>query len=165
MSRSCFVRRMWGKPGGERLVFPGDGHIGVSSGWRASAVNCESVSEQRCKARKSKDTPIRSSVLFTRHPHPPTPYVLRAWWTSSTGTEEASGCPPVGGRRRLEGSVPRGRGFGFARVTSISPRTTVNPLILHPAALQWSERASIQQTNKSKDGQSLGVDVMLLIEE
>ena len=27
-------------------------------------------------------------------PHPPTPYVLRAWWTSSTGTEVASGCPP-----------------------------------------------------------------------
>ena len=55
----------------------------------------------------------------------------------------------VGGRRRQEGSVPRGRGFGFARAMSISPRTTVIPLILHPTALQWSERAeraSFQQT-------------------
>ena len=30
----------------------------------------------------------------------------------------------VSGRRRLEGCVPRGRGFSFARATSISPRTT-----------------------------------------
>ena len=61
----------------------------------------------------------------------------------------------VGGRRRLERSVSRRRGLGFARVTSISPRTTVTPLILYPAALQWSERAervSIQQTNKENSG-------------
>ena len=58
----------------------------------------------------------------------------------------------VGGRRRLEGCVPPGRGLGFARATSISPRTNVTPLILHPAALQWSEwteRASFQQTELS----------------
>ena len=27
-------------------------------------------------------------------PHPARPYVLRPWWTSSTGKEAASGCPP-----------------------------------------------------------------------
>ena len=42
-------------------------------------------------------------------------------------------------------------GFGFARATSISSRTTVTPLVPHPAALHWSERAeraSFQQTKK-----------------
>ena len=38
----------------------------------------------------------RSLRLSSPHvlPHPPTSYVLRAWWTSSTGTETTSSCPP-----------------------------------------------------------------------
>ena len=47
-------------------------------------------------------------------PHPPTPYVIWAWWTSSIGTEPASGCapdsrqpPPAGGMR------PSWPGFGL----------------------------------------------------
>ena len=36
--------------------------------------------------------------------------------------------------------LPPGRGFGFARATSISPRTT-SPPILHPIVLQWSDRS------------------------
>ena len=97
-------------------------------------------------------------------PHPPMPYVIRAWWTSSTGTAATSSCPrTVGGRRRLGGCVPvavragglpPGRGFGFTRATSIS--TTQNhshPVILHPKALQWSEQAertSIQQKKRRR---------------
>ena len=58
----------------------------------------------------------------------------------------------IGGRRRLEECVPRGRGFWLRPATSISPRTTVT-LVLLPATLQWSERAeraSIQQINQTK---------------
>ena len=76
---------------------------------------------------------------------------------SSTGTEATSSCPrTVSGRRQLEGcfpvavrtgGLPPGRGFGFARETSFSLRTTVNPFILHPIARQWSEQAEGLQSN------------------
>ena len=77
----------------------------------------------------------------------PTPYVLQAWWTSSTETEAASGCPPDSRRPPPAGGMtgffasPRRRPF---LPGPLSPP----PLFPHPAALQWferTERASFQQ--------------------
>ena len=101
--------------------------------------------------------------------HPPFSmlYVIRAWWTSSTG-EATSGCPPdvaaAAGWRDASQLLfalmaylwP---GFGFARAKSIPPRTTVIPLTLHPIALQWSGRtegASIQQKKQGSQMMSIG---------
>ena len=78
-----------------------------------------------------REQPIRPFVLSTRHP------------PSSNALCPGGRCPPgqrwpraarrtVGGRCRLEGCVPRGRGLGFARATFISPRTTVTPLSYIP---------------------------------
>ena len=45
-------------------------------------------------------------------PHPPTPFVLLAWWTSSNGTEAASGCPPDSRRPPPAGGIrPSWPGF------------------------------------------------------
>ena len=73
--------------------------------------------------------PILPFVLPTRHsPHPPTPYVIRAWWTSSTGTQATSSCPPKSWRPPPAGGCFHpGRGLGFARATSISARDFCHP--------------------------------------
>ena len=45
---------------------------------------------------RQNETPSTDPSVCPLHtsPHPPTPCVLRTWWTSSTGTEAVSGCPP-----------------------------------------------------------------------
>ena len=57
----------------------------------------------------------------------------------------------VGGRRRLEGSVPRGRGLGFARATSISSWTTVTPLSHIPQPCNDPNGPKGLQSNKNKN--------------
>ena len=75
-------------------------------------------------------------VVSKRHPNPPMVYVVRAWWTSSTGQRwTASSLPEVGDRRWLAGCVPDAFRTGdllpgwdsLAQATSIFPRTTVPP--------------------------------------
>ena len=73
----------------------------------------------------------------------------------------SSRLPEVGDRRCPEVCVPvalnicrlsPSQGFGFARATSIAPRTTDTP-ILHPIALQWQEWAEMALTqHKTKNG-------------
>ena len=56
----------------------------------------------------------RSVRLFSPNiiPYPPMSYVLRAWWTSSTGTKAASGCPPESRRPPPAGGMrPSWPGF------------------------------------------------------
>ena len=106
-------------------------------------------------------------VIPARHPHPPTHYIIRVRWTSSTGIEATSACPP-NSKTAAAGWRDASQWlfalvayllavvsffFGFARATSISPRTTVAHLVLYPIALQRSEqaeRASIQQNKTTK---------------
>ena len=64
--------------------------------------------------------PIRPFVLSIRHSPSPTPYVLRAWWTSSTGTEAATGCPPDS-RRPLPAEGKRLSWPGFLASPGRSP--------------------------------------------
>ena len=55
----------------------------------------------------------------------------------------------VGGRRRLEGCIPRDRGLGFARVTSISPRTNATPLSYIPQPCNGPNGTKGLHSNKS----------------
>ena len=67
----------------------------------------------------------RSLYMFSSHgiPHPPTPPVTRAWWTSSTRYVATSNRPPkVDGRRWLVGCdqlrAPGGRNDGDSGETA-----------------------------------------------
>ena len=66
---------------------------------------CTSVFSVHFKGTLKSGSPILSSPNVIAHP--PTPYVIQAWWTSSTGFEAISPRPPgVGDRRWLVGCVP-----------------------------------------------------------
>ena len=51
------------------------------------------------------DEPIPLFRLSTRHPHPPTPHVIRAWWTSSIGKEADIESSPGSWRPPLAGGI------------------------------------------------------------
>ena len=80
--------------------------LGMDVGARGGKVNNQSSLNNR-------------SVRLS-YPHfislPPTTYVIRAWWTSPTGTETTSSYPPDSWRPPPAGGcIHPGRGLGFAR--------------------------------------------------
>ena len=89
-------------------------------------------------------------------PLPPSSYVTRAWWTTSTGNEADLQLKLVAAAvwrntsqplPSLVGCLPQSG--GFTRATSTSPRNSPHPL-LHPTFPQraeWADRVLIQQTS------------------
>ena len=69
----------------------------------------------------------------------------------------------VGGRRRLEGYVPHGRGFWLRPGDVHFSQDHCHPRILHPAALQCSERTEGTTFQPTKLGTSAWRDIYFLI--
>ena len=101
-------------------------------------------------------------VLFSQSTIPvPKRLVIRAWWASSNGYVVDPEPPRIwwpllagemGPSRFMRWKATPHSNRRFTRETSLSPWTTVTP-ILHPMALQWSEQTEWVLIRRKKEGE------------